>query len=87
MKTLTQLAHFFLATAKAIWGATVQTAWGMATFFLLAALIGYYKADASSIEGLFVIIRALMDNWQVVFAVLFAFEILSNIKDIKEKDE
>jgi len=85
MKTLSKIVNLFLAAAKSVWGATVSTAWGMATFFLLAALLGYYELDGSTLTGLFTIIGTLMDNWQLVWSVLFCFDFLVNLKEINKE--
>ena len=82
LATATRLIHFLLATAKSFWGATVSTAWGMATFLLLAALLGYYELDGSTLTGLFTIIGTLMENWQLVWGMLFLFELFTNFKEL-----
>jgi len=79
---INKIGNLLLAGAKSFWGATVNTAWGIATFFLLGALVGYYEADTSLITGLFRIIYALMSNWQLVWCVLFIFELLVNYKEL-----
>jgi len=84
MKTLSKIVNLFLATAKSFWGATVSTAWGMATFFLLAALLGYYELDGSTLTGLFTIIGTLMDNWEIVWIMLFGFEFLVNLRELNK---
>lgn len=73
-----------LAFAKSFWGATVNTAWGIATFFILAAITSYYNSDTTMITGLFRIIYHLMRNWQLVWSLLFIFEFLINHKEINK---
>lgn len=82
--TLSRISHYLLATAKSFWGATVSMAWGLATFFLLSALITYYNQDTTLISGLFSIINVLMTNWQIVWGVLFVFDFLVNYKELEK---
>jgi len=84
---LSRFSAYLLAAAKSIWSATVSTAWGLATFFLLAALLGYYEMDATLISPFFTIVGTLMDNWQIVWFVLFAFELIVNYNQLTEVKE
>jgi len=82
---LSRLSAYTLAGAKSLWSATVQTAWGFATFFLLAALLAYYEMDTTAIAPFFTIITTLMDNWQIAFGVLFVFELIVNYNSLTEE--
>jgi len=77
-----RIAHMLLTLCKSFWSATVQTAWGIATFFILAAVTSYYKSDTTLITGLFHIINVLMQNWQLVFCILFIFEVITNFNEL-----
>ena len=82
---LSRFSAYLLAAAKSIWSATVSTAGGLATFFLLAALLGYYEMDATLISPFFTIVGTLMDNWQIAFGVLFVFELIVNYNSLTEE--
>jgi len=82
--TLTKITYLVFSCAKSFWDATVQIMWGMVTFFLLAALIEYYNIDASILQGLFMMVKTLIANWQIVWGVLFIFYFLINHKEINK---
>jgi len=84
---LGRISAYTLAAAKSFWGATVNTAWGLATFFILAAMINYYQQDASVIAQFFTIVGTLMENWQFVFSVLFAYELLVSYNRLTEESK
>ena len=71
-----KLANLLLTFAKSFWSATVQTAWGITTFFLLAAITTYYNSDTTMITGLFQIIYSLMSHWQLVWGVIFLYYLI-----------
>lgn len=78
---MSRLLGFLLSVIKAFFSAVVQLAWAMATFFLLAGLIGYFKVDASSITTLLSLVQFIMERWGFFFFVIFAWEFFMNFKE------
>jgi len=72
---------FLLSTGKAFFNALVSVAWGIASFFLLIALIGYYKVDASAIQTLLNLVLFVEKNWGVFFFILFLWEFIVDYKE------
>jgi len=76
-----KLLGFVLAMFKAFWSAVVQVAWGIATFFLLIGLLGYFKVDPSALTTLFKLVEFVQKNWGLFFIVIFLWEFITNYKE------
>jgi hypothetical protein len=81
-----RLLHIFLSAGKSLWTATMSMAWGLASIFLLAALIAYYKQDSSAILNLLDIAHWLMQNWGLFWVIIFFFDFLVNVKELGKNE-
>lgn len=70
-----------LCGIKAFFSAVVQVAWGIATFFLLAGLMVYFKQDTSLITTLLKLVLFIQQNWLWFFWAIGIFDFIINLKD------
>lgn len=76
-----------LTLLKSFWDATVFAAWGISTFFLLAGLITYFKADASLVITLLQLTSFCMKYWLVFWVVAFIAYSWSGISNKLKSDK
>lgn len=76
-----KLLGVVLSAVKAFFSGIVQIAWGIATFFILGALLTYYKVDTSAITTLLKLTVFIQQNWLYFFWVIAIWEFIVNLKD------
>jgi hypothetical protein len=76
-----------LSVIKALWQAFTTIVWGLASFFLLAGLLVYFKQDPSAIQSILLLVPIFTKNWLLFFAAIFIYEVLYLYKDLIPKDK
>jgi hypothetical protein len=85
-KAVIKAVKILFVMLKSAWDALYTVVWGMVSFFLLAGLIIYFKADPAPVITLLQINAWLMQHWEYLMAVLFIYFIFSNYNDLKGKN-
>ncbi len=62
-----KLFVFVLSVIKALWNAVVAIVWGLASFFLLAGLLVYFKQDTEAIQSILALVPIITKYWLVFF--------------------
>jgi hypothetical protein len=79
------LLYLLSAVALAFFKAVTELAWGLASMFLLAGLITYFKVDTSTIQPLlFKMFAFIVTNIKWFLLAIFVFYMFRNIKEMKE---
>ena len=73
--------NMIICLAKAFFNALISVSWGIATFFILAAVITYYKLDPSSVTLLLELAQTVMKYWGVFFLVFLGYDFVTSYKD------
>jgi len=73
-----------VAILKSLWDATIHIVWGIATMFLLMALINYYKIDTSAVGNLLKLTYYLMDYWGIFWWLFFLSDLYINTKELSK---
>jgi hypothetical protein len=85
------ILSLFLSGMRSFFYAVVDIAWAIAVFFLIAALISYYKADTTVVQPFFTLISFVQHNWAFFFIALLFYHwfVFSNelFKSMDLKDE
>ena len=76
---LGKISSVGLELLASVWNATIHIVWGVATVFLLTALIAYYNVDTSAIATLLELAYLVIQNWVAFWWVFFALEVFPRI--------
>jgi hypothetical protein len=82
-----KLFVFVLSVIKALWNAVVAIVWGLASFFLLAGLLVYFKQDTEAIQSILALVPIITKYWLVFFSAIFIYEVLYSYKELIPKDK
>lgn len=78
---------WLLCIIKAVWEALVNMVWGFAGFFLLSALVLYFKQDISLIAPLMKMVVLFMENYKLLFMILFLWYVYINLTTERKRNE
>jgi hypothetical protein len=74
-----------LSLAIGLFHAVVELAWAFAGFFLLAALILYYKVNVDTIRPFFILINYIQNYWGYILTIIWAYRSYIVYEDLKYK--